>query len=91
MTDTTLDDAEVGTVITVYTREECHLCSEALATVRGVCSEIERSIKIRVVDVDDDPELRAAYGDRVPYVFVDGMPTFKYRVDEQALRSELPV
>jgi len=33
--------------------------------------------------------LREEYGDRVPYVFVDGWPAFKYRVDESELRRQL--
>lgn len=73
--------------ITVYTREECHLCSDAIETVRNVQAASDREITVRIVDVDADPELRDEYGDRVPYVFVDGAPAFKFHVDEEELRS----
>ncbi|MFB6165012.1 MAG: glutaredoxin family protein [Haloarculaceae archaeon] len=75
--------------VTVYSREECHLCEEALATIRTVAHEVSVPVDVAEVDVDDDPELAAEYGERVPYVFVDGRPAFKYRVDADELRDRL--
>jgi len=75
--------------VTIYGREQCHLCDEALDTVERVAATVEASVEITEVDVDDDPELAAEYGERVPYVFVDGRPKFKYRVSESELRSLL--
>ncbi|WP_246983295.1 glutaredoxin family protein [Halorientalis marina] len=75
--------------VTVYSREQCHLCEEALETVEAVAAAVEATVEIEEVDVDADPDLAAEYGDRVPYVFVDGRPAFKFRVDESELRSRL--
>ena len=75
--------------VTVYTREECHLCEDAKATIEAVADSIPQSVEIEEVDVDDDESLREEYGDRVPYVLVDGRPAFKYRVDERELRRKL--
>lgn len=75
--------------VTIYSREQCHLCDEAKETVERVAAEIEGAVEITEVDVDDDPELAAAYGERVPYVFVDGQPKFKYRVSASELRAVL--
>ena len=75
--------------MTVYTRAECHLCAEAIETIRTVAESIQRPVDIETVDVDADASLREEYGDRVPYVFVDGRPAFKYRVDEAELRRKL--
>ena len=75
--------------VTVYTRAECHLCAEAIETIRTVAESIQRPVDIETVDVDADASLREEYGDRVPYVFVDGRPAFKYRVDEAELRRKL--
>ena len=75
--------------VTVYSRENCHLCDEAKATVESVAEAADREVTVEVVDVDTDPELRAEYGDRVPYVLVDGTPKLKYRVDADALRAAL--
>ncbi|MES3516643.1 MAG: glutaredoxin family protein [Natronomonas sp.] len=79
------DDIEV----TVYSRENCHLCSEAVETIESVAESIDRPIRITEVDVDTDPELKAEYGSRVPYVLVDDRPAFKFRVDETELRARL--
>ena len=73
--------------VTVYSREDCHLCEEAISTVRAVAAETETPIDLRTVDVDDDPELREEYGKRVPYVLIDGRPKFKYRVDDDELEA----
>ena len=75
--------------VTVYTREDCHLCEEAMETIERVGESVDTDVDLDVVDVDEDPELRAEYGERVPYVLVDGRPAFKYRVDEDELRRRL--
>jgi len=79
----------MGHAVTVYSREDCHLCAEALATVREVASAAATEVIVEVVDVDTDPDLRAEYGDRVPYVLVDGDPVAKFRVDPADLRARL--
>jgi len=75
--------------VTVYTRENCHLCSEAIDTIRRVAEAEGVALDLELVDVDTDDELREEYGERVPYVLLDGSPAFKYRVDEQRLRRKL--
>lgn len=75
--------------VTVYTREQCHLCEEAIATIQRVADDTGVTIDLELVDVDTDPDLREKYGERVPYVFVDGSPAFKYHVDENRLREKL--
>ncbi|RXK47227.1 glutaredoxin family protein [Halorientalis pallida] len=75
--------------VTVYSRENCHLCDEALATIEAVAEEVAVAVEIEEIDVDDDPDLREEYGERVPYVLVDGTPKFKFRVDEAELRRTL--
>lgn len=75
--------------ITVYTRDDCHLCDEAIETIERVVASLPQSVDIDTVDVDADPDLRERYGERVPYVTVDGQPRFKYRVDPDDLRAIL--
>ena len=74
--------------VTIYSRENCHLCEEAKTTIESVAETVDRPVTIEVIDVDTDEQLRAEYGERVPYVFVDGWPAFKYRVDEAELRRQ---
>jgi glutaredoxin len=75
--------------ITVYTRNDCHLCEDALTTIHWVRDSVSTDVALKTVNVDEDPELREKYGDRVPYVLVDDRPAFKYRVDATALRELL--
>jgi len=75
--------------VTVYTRENCHLCAEAIDTIRRVADEERVALDMSLVDVDTDEQLREEYGERVPYVLIDGSPAFKYRVDEGRLRRKL--
>lgn len=75
--------------VTVYTREDCHLCEDAITTIRSVIGSVDAPIELELVDVDEQETLQAEYGDRVPYVFVDGHPAFKYRVDKRELRQKL--
>jgi glutaredoxin len=75
--------------VTVYTREDCHLCEDAIDTIRRVADEEGVELAMDLVDVDTDDELRETYGERVPYVLLDGSPAFKYRVDERELRRKL--
>lgn len=78
-----------GVPVTVYTRADCHLCDDAVETIERVADEEDVAIDLSEVDVDEDPALREEYGDRVPYVLLDGRPAFKYRVDPVAARSKL--
>jgi len=75
--------------VTVYTRENCHLCEEAIDTIRRVAEAESVDLDMDLVDVDTDEELREEYGERVPYVLLNGSPAFKYRVDEGRLRRKL--
>ncbi|HEY4994355.1 MAG TPA: glutaredoxin family protein [Nakamurella sp.] len=73
--------------VTLYTRNDCHLCDDAKAVVVAVTAESGDSF--REVDVDADPEDRAEYGDLVPVVLVDGVPLGYYRVEPDRLRRAL--
>lgn len=75
--------------VTVYTRADCHLCEEAIETIERVADDEAVAVELDLVDVDEDPELRAEYGERVPYILVDDSPAFKYHVDERQLREKL--
>ncbi len=75
--------------VTVYTREGCHLCGDAIETVRRVSDSVNEDVQLDIIDVDTEPELRERYGERVPYVLVDGHPRFKYRVGEDEFRQRL--
>lgn len=74
--------------VVVYSRADCHLCERAREMVDDVAGD-RPDVAVETVDVDADPDLRAAYGDRVPVVAVDGEDAFEVRVDADDLRARL--
>jgi glutaredoxin len=75
--------------VTVYTREDCHLCEQAIETIERVADDEGVAVALDLVDVDEDPDLRDEYGERVPYILIEGSPALKYHVDERQLREKL--
>ena len=70
--------------IVLVTRQGCHLCDEALSTLKDLGVEPE------VRDVDLDAELYSLYDWRVPVVLADGRVVAEGRIDQAALRKALP-
>jgi glutaredoxin len=50
--------------VTLYTRPGCHLCDEAQALLRRAARGLD--VTVAEVNIDEDPALRARYGERVP-------------------------
>ncbi|WP_026925853.1 glutaredoxin family protein [Granulicoccus phenolivorans] len=73
--------------VVVYTRQGCHLCTDAIATVRRVCAEL--GVAMHTVDIDTDPDLQARYTTLVPVTVIDGREHDHWRVDEERLRAAL--
>ena len=67
------------TSVVLYTRQDCHLCEEALALLR------RHGLEPREVDIDLDQQLRASYDCCVPVIEIDGRERFRGRVDERLL------
>lgn len=73
--------------VVVLSRVGCHLCVEALAVVEAVCAR--HGVAYDLVEVDDDPALRARYGDLVPVVLVDGDQVATWRLSADDLEAAL--
>jgi glutaredoxin len=74
-------------VVTVVSRQGCHLCEVAEAEVARICGELD--VPWEVTDVDADTELRAEYGDQVPVILIDGQEHGYWRVEEVRFRAAL--
>jgi glutaredoxin len=74
-------------VIEMYSRPGCHLCDEAKDVIERVAGRVP--ISLRVINVEDDPQLEAAFGTEIPVVFVNGHKAFMYRVDEAKLEKKV--
>ena len=82
-------DHGVGDVahITVYSKPDCHLCTDALAALRRLQRELGFGLAER--DIDADEALQRAYFERVPVIALDGEELSDFFVDEAALRERL--
>jgi len=74
-------------VVTVVSRQGCHLCEVAETEVARICGELD--VPWEVTDVDADAELRAEYGDQVPVILIDGREHGYWRVEEERFRAAL--
>jgi glutaredoxin len=77
----------MSAAITVYSRADCHLCADAIETLRRLQGELDFSLSER--DIDDDETLQRAYFERIPVIALDGEELFDFFVDETVLRERL--
>ena len=75
------------TKITIYSRNGCHLCDDALNTLESMREEL--NFEIDVIDIDQNAELVKLYSDQVPVIHIDGMHHDFYKVDPVRFRSSL--
>ncbi len=77
--------------VTLITRQNCHLCADASATMIRLAAELGFAYTERDVDTDDglsDRE-RFEFGDHVPVILIDGREHGYWRVEEARFRRAL--
>lgn len=72
--------------VTLYSREDCHLCHQAEEDLNSMQAIIPHNLKI--VDVDSNSELRRKYGFEVPVIEV-GPYTLRAPISKQDLQISL--
>jgi glutaredoxin len=75
------------TLVTVYSKPDCHLCEDAMTVLLGLQSEL--SFSLRELDISTDEALHRAYFERIPVVEVDGEELCEYFVEEAVVRERL--
>lgn len=70
-------------VVTVYTREQCCLCHKAIDLLEE--RRKRYGFRIVAVDIDDDPELVAKYGEQIPVVVFGDKTRFRTIVNPALL------
>ena len=75
------------TVVTVYSRKNCHLCDVAIESLETVKSELK--FEIDKIYIDGNTELINKYGEEVPVIHIDGIHHDIFRVDLDRFRSSL--
>jgi hypothetical protein len=73
--------------VTLYTRPGCHLCEEAKAQIAPLLRGA--GARLREVNIDADPALRALYDYDVPVVLLGARKVAKHRVDVGQFRRQL--
>lgn len=72
-------------VLTVYGREDCHLCHDMISEL-GVFQP-EYQFSLEVIDVDEDETLKRQYGHLVPVLVGNGEEVCHYHLDPAALAA----
>ncbi len=75
------------TVLTLYSKPECHLCEEALVALRVLQRELDFELLER--DITADEALHRAYFERIPVLAIDGEELCEYFVEEALVRERL--
>jgi glutaredoxin len=73
--------------VTLYTRPGCHLCEEAKAQIGPLLRRA--GARLREVNIDADPVLRARYDFDVPVILLGARKVAKHRVDLEQFRKQL--
>jgi glutaredoxin len=73
--------------VTLYTRPGCHLCDDAKSQIAPLLATA--GARLREVNVDADPVLRARYDFDVPVIFLGVRKVAKHRVDLAQFRRQL--
>jgi len=73
--------------VIVYSKPDCHLCTEAMTALRQLQSELAFTLEERDITADD--ALHRAYFERIPVVALDGEELCDYFVDETLVRERL--
>lgn len=82
-----MDEDGAKARLLVYTRPGCHLCADAMATLRDL--QLELGFELEELDISADERLERAYFERIPVVMLNGEELSEYFVDEAALRERL--
>ena len=75
------------TLLTVYSKPDCHLCEDAMVALRRLQAEL--GFALEELDITTDEALHRAYFERIPVISVDGEELWDYFVEEAAVRERL--
>ena len=70
-------------VVTIYSKPDCHLCERVKEVIERCRSKAE--FEVAVVDVSQDAELVARYGQDIPVILLDGKEIARHFLRERKL------
>lgn len=74
-------------LIEIMTKADCSLCDEAKAVIEQVIPDF--SARIKMTDIESDPELLERYQEKIPVVLINGEQSFITKVHPITLRKKL--
>ena len=75
--------------VIIYSRPGCHLCEVAKAVILGAgCAD---RFTLSEVNIESDPVLLEKYKYDIPVVTIDGIESFKHRVDPEEFRIRVKI
>ena len=77
----------MSNLVTVFSRQGCHLCEEAIQTLEKLKRELQFEIEIKFID--GLTELEKLYGEQVPVIHIDGEHHDFYKVDPIRFKTSL--
>lgn len=66
-------------LVELFSKPDCHLCDDVKALLRSLQSV--HPFTLREINIAEQTELLAQYGEEIPVVFINGRKAFKYRVE----------
>lgn len=75
------------TVITVFSRQDCHLCDVAVELLESMRDEL--SFTIEKIYINGDEKLEKLYGEQIPVIQIDGKHHEFGRIDPERFRFSL--
>ena len=73
--------------IELFTKPDCHLCDDARNVIEQARSHYP--FEFRIINIENNPKLEAAYGTDIPVVRINGNKAFKFKVSLQQLEGKL--
>ena len=73
--------------VIVYSRPGCHLCDKAKAAIlKSDCADL---FTLDVIDIETDPLLLQRYQNDIPVVLINGVETFRHRIEPSEFKKRL--
>ena len=73
-------------MVTMYSRQNCHLCEVAKAVVESARNEAE--FELEVIFIDGNSGLEKLYGEEVPVTMINGKRHDYFKVDRARLSRQ---
>jgi glutaredoxin len=71
----------------LYTRRDCELCREMEEVLAAELPRFDAALER--IEIDNDPNLEARFGQEVPVLFINQRKAFKYKCEPRELRRRL--